>query len=155
MRYMRLLGLALLFSPCLLPAAYAAEPGDQYCQHDAITGDTGTDDATSLGVFEMHATVLAQSGKTLISFANHMPDSGTTLAAHNLPATGDAQKGYRFHFTDGSGNHGKGILKINGDTAEISLTMTKHSPEPFSGQIGRQYGDFTLTKQACATMKNL
>jgi hypothetical protein len=127
-------------------AAAPLGPG-RYCVREQLEGYTGRGSAPlSLGEFWMTVDVSTASGRTTIRFANQMPDSGEILSGGE-EAVLMPDGGWYFEFTDGWGNRGRGKLS---PAAVIELEIIEDSSDPWSRNIGRNYGSFELSAAACA-----
>lgn len=83
-----------------------------------------------------------------ISVSVKLPDSGRILMLE-APVTQRANGDIFFEFDDdGWGNAGRGALTTVGDKAQLDLTQTT-SPPDADRNIGRNYGRYLLSKQAC------
>ena len=119
---------------------------------DFVSGYTGEGPAIPLGYFRMAAEVSVRDGRTFVSFSNVMPDSQEMLMAEDEPATVGADGILWFRFVDGWGNSGAGAF---GPDGRLSLAMVKRSDDWLGANIGRNYGVFRLTADACAELDAL
>jgi len=104
-----------------------------------------TDDGTSLGYYQAHASLKETAGSALVSFSVTMPDNDQVLDGNEIKATRVSPSAYEFRFVDGWGNSSKALLKISGKHAKLDLEIEKYVPS----NIARNYGETDLNSSSC------
>ena len=121
-----------------VPAPIAA---GRYCAVEAVEG---------LGQAVAEATVAGADNDLTLAFSSALPDSPQVLEVGPEPAQVDSDGKVFVSFEDGWNNRGLATLAPSG---ALTLAIVTPSPSQTSANVGRTYGDFQLTKEACARIR--
>ena len=111
----------------------------------SVQEEVFTDDGTSLGYYQAHASLKETAGSALVSFSVTLPDNDQVLDGNEIKATRVSPSAYKFRFVDGWGNSSKGLLAISGKRAMLTLEIEKYVPS----NIARNYGETDLISSSC------
>ena len=121
-----------------VPASIAA---GRYCAVEEVGG---------LGQAVAEATVSGAGEELRLAVRSAMPDSPQTLEVGPEPAQVDSDGKVFVSFEDGWNNRGLATLAPSG---ALSLQIVTPSPDPMGANVRRNYGDFQLTREACADIR--
>lgn len=108
------------------------------------------EDVDGLGQAVAEATVSGAGDNLTLTFTSAMPDSPQTLEVGPEPAEVDSDGKVVVSFEDGWNNRGLATLAPSG---ALALQIVTPSPDQASANVRRTYGDFQLTKEACADIR--
>ncbi len=130
-------------SPADRPAVPVPAPiaVGRYCAVQEVEG---------LGQAVAEATVAGAGDDLTLAFSSTLPDSPQVLEVGPAPAEVDSDGKVFVSFEDGWNNRGLATLAPSG---ALTLAIVTPSPDQANANIGRAYGDFQLTKGACARIR--
>ena len=145
----RILAIALLVLPISVVESAAKAQVRSYCLEYELQGDT-LRQKIALGTFVARLDLIRVRDKISFSFSDTMPDSHQEIFFKSHSAASDGDGFYTFQFEDNWGNRGKGYVQSGTRLAKIHFGKIIPATESWSRNAIRGFGNFTLTRAACA-----
>jgi hypothetical protein len=129
--------------------ALPSETGIKFSTAEYYTEEELFAGKRSLGKYYTCLKLYSADNFILVDFHVYFPDSQQTLEGKKIPVKVDSANNLDFRFIDGWNNRGKGLFRKTGGKYILELEEVMPSNEPYSKNILRQYGSYTLKHTRC------